>query len=333
MIQDFRFAFRSLARRKGLLALAITTRALGVGASTALFSMVNGVLLRPLPYRSPERLAILWHVFGHGAQDLPAMHPPDYRDYRDRSKTLEDLTIATGQQLILGGDAHPQIVQVGSVAAHFFTFLGVDPQLGRHFLPQEDVPGGPRVAIISPRSVAVSLWWRSGRCRADGRTELAARGDRRRPAAWVPARAAGRDICTSRLGRLAAGADQLHAAAAQESDRVYGFRAAGSGCELRAGAGGAERIAGQLRAEVAEHKASELRVKVIPFLHDVVKGARSGLWMLMAAVGLVLAIACVNGSRRIGPRASITRLDSGRTRTRPGAHAPLRSGGARPWRA
>jgi putative ABC transport system permease protein len=77
------------------------------------------------------------------------MHPLDYRDYRDRSKTLEDLTIATGQQLILGGDAHPQIVQVGSVAAHFFTFLGVDPQLGRHVLPQEDVPGGPRVAIIS----------------------------------------------------------------------------------------------------------------------------------------------------------------------------------------
>ena len=112
---------------------------------------MNGVLLRPLPYRAPERLAILWHVFGHGAQDLPAMHPLDYRDYRDRSKTLEELTIATGQQSILGGDANPQIVQVGSVAAHFFAFLGVEPQIGRHFRPQEDVPGGPRVALISHR--------------------------------------------------------------------------------------------------------------------------------------------------------------------------------------
>ena len=109
------------SRRKGLLVVAIVTLALGIGASTALFSIVNGVLLRPLPYQSPDRLAILWHVFGHGAQDLPAMHPLDYRDYRDRSKTLDALTIATGQQLILGGEPQPQIVQVGSVAAHFFT--------------------------------------------------------------------------------------------------------------------------------------------------------------------------------------------------------------------
>jgi hypothetical protein len=151
VIQDLRFTFRSLARRKALFVLAITTLSLGVGASTALFSMVNGVLLRPLPYRSPDRLAILWHVFGHGAQDLPAMHPLDCRDYRDRSKTLEALTIATGQQAILGGSENPQIVRVGSVAAHFFRFLGIDPAVGRHFLPQEDLPGGPRVVLLSHR--------------------------------------------------------------------------------------------------------------------------------------------------------------------------------------
>ena len=97
MLQDLRFALRTFGRRRGLLLLAVTTLALGVGASTALFSLVNGVLLRPLPYRDPERLAILWHVFGQGAQDLPAMHPLDYRDYRDRSRTLEALTIATPQ--------------------------------------------------------------------------------------------------------------------------------------------------------------------------------------------------------------------------------------------
>ena len=294
MIQDFRFAFRSLARRKGLLALAITTLALGVGASTALFSMVNGVLLRPLPYRSPERLAILWHVFGHGAQDLPAMHPLDYRDYRDRSKTLEDLTIATGQQLILGGDAHPQIVQVASVAAHFFTFLGVDPQIGRHFLPQEDVPGGPRVAIIShglwqsryggdPAVVGRTVELNSQRVEIVGvlppgfRLELPAEtyalrdSDVWRPAQINYTQQPPRNLTAYTVfARLAPG---VSFAQAQE--------------EL-------SRIAGQLRAEVAEHKASDLRVKVIPFLHDVVKGARSGLWMLMAAVGLVLAIACVN---------------------------------------
>ena len=104
MLQDIRFAIRSLLRRKGMLALAVATLALGVGASTSLFTVVNGVLLQPLPYRAPERLAILWHVFGQGAQDLPALHPLDYRDYRERSRTLEELPIATGQQWVLGGD-------------------------------------------------------------------------------------------------------------------------------------------------------------------------------------------------------------------------------------
>ena len=273
--------------------LAITTLALGVGASTALFSLVNGVLLRPLPYRAPERLAVLWHVFGQGAQDLPAMHPLDYRDYRERSRTLEDLTIATGQQLILG-DANPQIVQVGSVAAGFFRFLGIDPQLGRHFLPHEDVPDGPRVVMLSHR-----LWQSrfAGDAHVVGRTiELNAQrveivgvlpaGFRlelpaetyalRDSEIWRPAqinfaRQPPRNLTAYTVfARLAPG---VSFAQAQEELSV---------------------IAGQLRAEVPVHAASELRVKIIPFLHDVVKGAQSGLWMLMAAVGLLLAIASVN---------------------------------------
>jgi predicted permease len=294
VIQDLRFAFRSLTRRKGLFVLAITTLSLGVGASTALFSLVNGVLLRPLPYRSPERLAILWHVFGHGAQDLPAMHPLDYRDYRERSKTLEALTIATGQQAILAGDEHPQIVQVGSVAAHFFPFLGVDPVIGRHFLPQEDVPGGPRVVLLShglwasrfgadPAVVGRTIELNSQRAEIVGvlpagfRLELPAEtyalrdSDIYRPAQINFSQQPPRNLTAYTVfARLAAG---VTFAQAQE--------------ELSA-------IAGQLRAEVPVHAASELRIKVIPFQHDVVKGARSGLWMLMAAVAVLLAIAALN---------------------------------------
>ena len=294
MIEDVRFAFRSLARRKGLFALAVATLALGVGASTALFSLVNGVLLRPLPYRSPERLAVLWHVFGHGAQDLPALHPLDYRDYRDRSRTLEELTIATGQQLILGGEGDPAIVQVGSVAANFFTFLGIDPQIGRHFEPEDDVPGGPRVALIShrlwqsrfggdPAVVGRMIELNAQRVEVVGvlpagfRLELPAEtyalrdSDIWRPAQINFAQQPPRNFTAYTVfARLAQGMSL-----AQAQDELSG-------------------IAGQLRAEVAVHAASELRVKVIPFQHDVVKGARSGLWMLMAAVGLVLTIACAN---------------------------------------
>jgi putative ABC transport system permease protein len=294
MIHDLRFAFRSLARRKSLMALAVTTLALGVGATTALFSLVHAVLLKPLPYRSPERLAVLWHVFGKGAQDLPNMHPLDFRDYRDRSKALEELTIATGQQQILGGDPSPQIVQIGSVEAGFFRFLGVDPYLGRHFQANEDVPGGPRVAILSHRLwksryggersiIGKSIELNTQRYEVVGvmpqgfRLELPAEtyalrdSDVWRPAQINYAQQPPRNLTAYAVfARLAPG---VTFAQAQE--------------DLSA-------IAAQLRAEVPVHEASDLRVKVIPFLHDVVKGASSGLWMLMAAVGLVLAIACVN---------------------------------------
>ena len=294
VIHDFRFALRSLARRKGLLLLSITTLALGVGASTALFSLVNGVLLRPLPYRSPERLAILWHVFGHGAQDLPNMHPLDYRDYRDRSRTLEGLTIATGQQLILGGDADPQIVQVGSVAAGFFPFLGIDPQLGRHFLPHEDLPEGPRVAILSHR-----LWQSrfGGDLGVIGRTiELNAQRVEIvgvLPAGFrldVPAETyALRDADVWRPAQI-----NFARQPPRNLTAYTVFARLAPGVSFPQAQEELSTIAAQLRAEVAVHEASELRVKIIPFLHDVVKGARSGLWLLMAAVALLLAIASVN---------------------------------------
>ena len=294
MLQDLRFAFRSLLRRKGLLIVAIATLAVGVGASTSLFSMVNGVLLQPLPYRDADRLAVLWHVFGHGAQDLPALHPLDYRDYRDRSKTLEELTIATGSQGILGDEANPEIVQVGSVNDNFFTFLGVDPMLGRHFRPEEAVPGGPPVLILSH-----GLWQRrfGGDAAVVGRmvemnTQPAEVIGVMPPAFHLelPAETyALRDSDVWRPTRID------YARQPPRNLTAYTVFA-----RLRPGVTFAQAqeelttIAGQLRAEVPVHAASDLRVKIIPFQHDVVKGHRAGLWTLMAAVGLLLAIACAN---------------------------------------
>jgi putative ABC transport system permease protein len=294
VLEDLRFAIRSLSRRKGTLALAVLTLALGVGASTALFSVLNGVLLRPLPYRSPDRLAILWHVFGHGAQDLPALHALDYRDYRDRSRTLEQLTIATGQQQILGGEPSPQIVQVGYVAANFFPFLGVDPALGRHFTADDDVPGAARVALISHR-----LWQsRFGGAADITGTVIEINTQRVEVIGVMPP-----DLRLELPAETYAlrDSDIWHPARinfAQQPPRnftVYTvFARLAPGVTFAEAQEELAGIAGQLRAEVAEHNASDLRVKVIPFHTDVVKQAQGGLWLLMAAVGLVLAIACAN---------------------------------------
>lgn len=294
MLQDLRFAIRSLARRKGLLLLAVTTLGLGIGVTTTLFSIVNGVLLRPLPYGSADRLGILWHQFGRGAQDLPNMHPLDYRDYRDRSRTLDALTIATGQQWVLGGADRPQIVQVGQVEADFFRFFGIEPILGRHFTAAEDVPGGPRVGLLShrlwqtrygsdPSIVGRNVELNSQQVQVVGvlpagfRLDVPAETYALRDAEiWLPARInfgqqPPRNLTAYTVfARLAAGATFTQAQ--RELDG----------------------IAAQLRQEVPVHQASDLRVRIVPLLQDVVKGARSGLLMLMSAVSVVLAIACVN---------------------------------------
>lgn len=294
MIQDLRFAFRSLLRRKALLAVAVATLAIGVGATTALFSMVNGVLLQPLPYRDAGRLAVLWHVFGQGAQDLPNMHPLDYRDYRDRSVTLEELTIATGSQSLIGDETNAEIVQVGWVDGNFFPFLGVDPVLGRHFAPEENEPGAPPVLMLSH-----ALWQRRfggdpaivGRTVPMGPQQAEIVGVL--PASFhleLPAETYGlRDADIYRPARI-----NYDRQPPRNLTAYAVFARLKTGVTFEQAQADLETIAGQLREEVPEHAASDLRVKVIPFHHDVVKGHRAGLLMLMAAVGLVLVIACAN---------------------------------------
>lgn len=294
MLTDLRFAVRALLRRRGFSAVAVITLALGIGANATLFSLVYGVLLRPLPYRAPERLAILWHEFGHGAQFLPAMHPLDYRDYRDRSRLFEGFTIATGREENLGGTTDPELVDVGLVAADFFPFLGIEPALGRQFRAEEDVLGAPPVALLSHE-----IWKRrfGGDRSVLGRTmELGG-------------------TSYQIVGVLPEGFELLLPAEAfrlRHSDvwrpvqidwahlppRNYtGFTVFGRlkpGVTFAAAEEELASIAAQLRRDHPEHAASSLRVSLTAFQEDVVKGVRRGLLVLMAAVGFVLAIACAN---------------------------------------
>ena len=143
LIQDLRYALRMLGRAPGFTAVAVLTLGLGIGAATAIFSIVNGVLVRPLSYRDPSRLMNFWVDFGVGAQSLPAMNPGDFKDYQQRSQLFESIAAASGANIVgatgalNAGDAVHR-VDISTVTANFFSTLGVDPLLGRHFTADEE---------------------------------------------------------------------------------------------------------------------------------------------------------------------------------------------------
>ena len=147
MIRDVALAARGLLHRPGLVLVAVLSLSLGIGANVAVFSVVHGALLKPLPYRDSQSIAVVWHTFGKG-QSLPAIHPMDYRDYKARGRRFEDFTLIGGFETLFQAGEDAELVRVGNVAANFFPFLGVDPALGRHFLPAEDLPGSARVIWI-----------------------------------------------------------------------------------------------------------------------------------------------------------------------------------------
>jgi putative ABC transport system permease protein len=149
-MNELRYAFRKLRKSPGFTIIAVLTLALGIGANTAIFSVVNAVLLRPLPYPQPDRLVYLNEVSG-GTNTSIAL--PDYVDWRKDSKSFENLAISRLESRNLSGIAgrEPERIAVAYVTANFFDVIGLRPQLGRTFTEDEDKPGAPSLAVISDR--------------------------------------------------------------------------------------------------------------------------------------------------------------------------------------
>ena len=299
LLHDLRYALRSLRRTPGFTFAAVAALALGIGATTTIFTVVNGVLLRPLDYAAPDRLVNIWNDLGQGAQSLPAVSPLDFRDYQRRSRTVESFAAATEADVAnlrgnLTGDGEPERVSLVAVTANFFPLLGVAPSAGRQFLEAEEVLNGPHVVMLSHR-----LWQRRyggdpslvgrtiqidgvahevvGVLPPDFRLQLPKEAFQVKDAdMWVPiqfdyGQPLPRNLTFFTVfGRLRPGVTYDQAQAEMDM------------------------IAGQFRAEFKEHAASNLRIRAVPLHQDVVKHARPALVILLGAVGLVLLIACAN---------------------------------------
>jgi putative ABC transport system permease protein len=149
LLQDLRYGVRMLLKNPGFTLVAVLALALGIGANTAIFSVVNAVLLRPLPFADADRL--VWIAAVNPAQGITKSNvsPPDFADWKNQSQIFEDMTAFATGGAILSGSVEPERVPAASVTASFFNVLGVNPALGRNFLAEEDRPGGESVVIIS----------------------------------------------------------------------------------------------------------------------------------------------------------------------------------------
>jgi len=151
LVQDLRYAFRQLGKTPGFTAVAVLTLALGIGANTAIFSLINAVLLRPLPYEKPDRLVLIWESAPFfGLRDSPVA-PANYVDWRARSRSFEEMGAEEDTGYRLTGQGTPEIVLGARVTAGLLRALRVRPLVGRIFRDDEDQPGAAKVALISER--------------------------------------------------------------------------------------------------------------------------------------------------------------------------------------
>src|SRR5579862_9079058 len=152
LLQDLRYAFRLLAKSPGFTAIAILTLALGIGANTAIFTVVNAVLLRPLNFRDPSRLIL---VAEKSPYPTISTSYENYQDWRDQSHLFESLEATRGTTITLTGAGEPERLNARMTTAQLFPLLGVNAIVGRTFLAEEDRAGGSPVALLN-----YGLWQR-----------------------------------------------------------------------------------------------------------------------------------------------------------------------------
>jgi putative ABC transport system permease protein len=292
--QDLWLAFRKLRKSPGFTLIAVLTLALGMGANSAIFSVVDAVLLRPLPMADSERLV---RVYSVSRSDKGSSSALDFRDMREKNRSFQELAAADGAELNLtGAGQEPERLQGAQVSAEFFQVLGVQPQLGRVFLSGEDQPGNSRVVVLGH-----SLWKRryGGDPAVLGKSlDIAGQpytvvGVMRpgfdfpsKAQLWIPLTWEGELLAPIRRG-------------AHWLD-VYGRLAPGVSLEQA----GADLVA-LTKALEAQYPQTNtgFSARVLPLRDDLVGDVKPALLLLLGAVGLVLLISCANLSNLLLARA------------------------------
>jgi len=296
--QDIRYALRTLRRSPGFTAAAVVTLALGIGANTTMFSVMNATVLQRPPYPDPERLATLWRIQTKDPENINIVSWPNFHDWRERSRTFASLAIldSAGRGYNLTGASEPEQVPGVRVTASFFTVLGVAPMLGRTFTVDEEQPGADRVVVLSyglwkrrygadptivgrtipidsRPHVVVGVMPESFRFRLGSEREL-----------WVPAGWTKGDQDRTANSFVAIGRLRSDAALAQAQSELDTI--------------------GRALADEYPVENGGTSVRVVPLVDVGTARLRSTLLLMLGIVGFVLLIACANVANLLLARAA-----------------------------
>ncbi len=299
LLQDVKYGWRMLWKNPAFTAVAITVVALGIGANTAIFTVVDAVLLRALPFAEPDRLVAVWEDASHMGFPHNTPAPANFIDWKKQNQVFSDMAALAGRTFNLTGDGEPEKLDGYAAAWNLFPLLGVKPALGRTFSPEEDRPGGPKVVLISH-----GLWKR----RFGGDPGLVGRDIRvndekhavvgvmppefhyfKQTEIWTP-------LAFSEEQWARRGAHFLHVIARLKP-----------GVTLDQARIDMDVIMQRLARDYPENN-SDMGARVETLKEQFVGELRRGLLVLLAAVGCVLLIACANVANLLLARAA------GRTR-------------------
>jgi len=296
MISDLRYAVRTLLKNPGFAVVAILALALGIGANTAIFSVVDAVLLRPLPLRQPEQLVSIFGSFRGGAQ-FASVSPADFKDYRDQNQVFEQLAAAlsVSSPVSLTGSGEPERLTGALVTANYFETLGIRPGLGRGFVPTDEQEGANYKVVLSH-----GLWLRrfggdsdtvGKQITLDGKPYTVVGvmlSDFRFPRLvdlWAP-------MPLNSRGMSARGAHFLRPVARLKRGVTLGQAQA----EVNT-------IAARLEAQYPDTNTRK-GLRLVSLHEQIVGNIRPALLVIMGAVGFVLLIACSNVASLLLSRAA-----------------------------
>ena len=301
VIQDVRYALRQLRLNPGFTAVITLTLALSIGANSAIFSVIEGVLLKPLPYPNAEKIVRIFLT----SSDYPKfpLNPFDFRDFRARNKSFESFAAFTRGDMQLSGTGEPERLSGFGITAGYFHLMGLSPEIGREFDQKNEIPGNGQQVILSDR-----LW----RTRFEGATDIV-----------------GRKITLNMqpytvIGVMPAGTEHpgnvYHSLPYGESvdvwwPFVFEGNPANRGSHFIEGIGrlksgvSPEQANAEMNALMTqignEHGGTDWKVLVIPLHREIVGANQQMLLVLFGAVGMVLLIACANAANLLLARAAV----------------------------